>query len=124
MIEEHLSQYVGPGRDSLLFTSPQGYPLRRSKFRTHWANACKEAGVTDLRFHDLRGSGATWAARAGATVRELMSRLGHSTPSMALRYQHATLERDKAIAERLGALLRPDLSAPKIADCATSTVNM
>jgi hypothetical protein len=39
-------------------------------------------------------------------VRELMGRLGHTTPAMALRYQHATLERDQAPAERLGALLR------------------
>ena len=63
--------------------------------------------MTGLHFHDLRGSGATWAATAGATVRELMSRLGHATPSVALRYQHATLERDQAIADRLGALLNP-----------------
>ena len=69
------------------------------------AEACKAAGVTGLHFHDLRSSGATWAATAGATVRELMSRLGHATPAMALRYQHATLERDRAIADRLGALL-------------------
>jgi hypothetical protein len=36
-----------------------------------------------------------------------MSRLGHATPAVALRYQHGTLERDQAIADRLGALLRP-----------------
>jgi len=64
------------------------------------------SGITSLHFHDLRGSAATWAATSGATARELMARLGHSTPSMALRYQHATLERDQAIAERLGALMR------------------
>ena len=63
-------------------------------------------GLPGLHFHDLRGSGATWAATAGATVRELMSRLGHTTPTVALRYQHATLERDRAIADRLGALMR------------------
>jgi integrase len=60
-----------------------------------------------LHFHDLRGSGATWAATAGATVRELMSRLGHVTSAVALRYQHATLERDRAIADRLGVPLQP-----------------
>jgi integrase len=70
------------------------------------------AGITGLHFHDLRGSGATWAATTGATVRELMGRLGHTTPTMALRYQHATLERDTAIAERLGALLRAVDAAP------------
>jgi hypothetical protein len=35
-----------------------------------------------------------------------MSRLGHATPAMALRYQHATAERDSAIADHLGALMR------------------
>ena len=105
ILEAHLDEYVGTGPDLLVFTSPEGHPLRRTKFRSRWAAACASAQITGLHFHDLRGSGATWAATAGATVRELMSRLGHTTPDMALRYQHATLERDQAIADRLGALL-------------------
>ena len=69
--------------------------------------------VEGLHFHDLRGSGATWAATAGTTVRELMARLGHKTERMAIRYQHATLERDQAIADKLGALMRAvEASAP------------
>jgi len=35
-----------------------------------------------------------------------MVRLGHTTPGVAMRYQHATQERDRAIAEKLGALMR------------------
>jgi hypothetical protein len=35
-----------------------------------------------------------------------MAWLGHKTERMAIRYQHATLERDQAIAEKLGALMR------------------
>lgn len=97
--------------DSLVFTSSEGLPLRRTKFRPHWAYACRVAGITGLYFHDLRDSGATWAT-AGATVRELMSRLGHTTPAVALRYQHATLERNQAIAERLGLLLNAGQAAP------------
>ena len=54
----------------------------------------------------MRGSGATWAATTGATVAELMSRLGHTTPTVAMRYQHATTERDQSIADKLGALMR------------------
>jgi integrase len=107
MIEQHLETYVLAPPDSLVFTSREGLPLRRTKFRTHWADACERSEVTGLHFHDLRGSGATWAATAGATVRELMSRLGHASPTVALRYQHATLERDRAIADRLGVLLSP-----------------
>lgn len=108
MIEQHLKVYVLAAPDSLIFTSREGRPLRRTKFRPHWADACQRSEVTELHFHDLRGSGATWAATAGATVRELMGRLGHATPAMALRYQHATLERDQAIADRLGVLLRDE----------------
>lgn len=113
LLEVHLAEYVGADADALVFTSPEGHPLRRTKFRARWADACTAAKVVGLHFHDLRGSGATWAATSGATVRELMARLGHSTPSMALRYQHATLERDQAIAERLGELLRAAGTAPE-----------
>ena len=116
ILEEHLSEHVGPDRNTLLFTSPEGHPLRRNKFRPRWAAACKAAGVSGLHFHDLRGSGATWAATAGATVRELMNRLGHSTHQVALRYQHATLEREREIADRLGSLLRPETSEETVAE--------
>jgi integrase len=75
-------------------------------------NQNQSGGSFGMHFHDLRGSGATWAATAGATVRELMDRLGHTTPTMALRYQHATEERDRAIADRLGELFRAVESAP------------
>lgn len=106
VIEAHLADHVDADADALLFTSPEGHPLRRTKFGPRWEQACRSVGITGLHFHDLRGSGATWAATAGATVAELMARLGHSTPTMAMRYQHATLERDREIADRLGALLR------------------
>lgn len=62
------------------------------------------AGRPDLRFHDLRHTGAVLAAATGATLAELMARLGHSTAGAALRYQHAAAERDKVIAAALSKL--------------------
>src|SRR4029450_14006814 len=59
------------------------------------------AGRPDLRFHDLRHTGAVLAASTGATLAELMSRLGHSTPGAALRYQHAATGADARIAKAL-----------------------
>ena len=106
VLNDHLASYVGSDREALVFTSPEGHPLRRTKFRPRWLKACEKAGVSGLHLHDLRGSGATWAAQQGATVAELMARLGHTTPNMAMRYQHATQERDRAISDRLGALMR------------------
>jgi hypothetical protein len=51
---------------------------------------------------------AMWAQhsprRRGATTKELMKRIGHTTPGMAMRYQIAAAERDAVIAERLSEL--------------------
>ena len=44
------------------------------------------------------------AASTGATIAELMARLGHSTPAAAMRYQHAAQGRDQAIAELLSKI--------------------
>jgi hypothetical protein len=46
------------------------------------------------------------AALSGATLAELMARLGHSTPAAAMRYQHAPAGRDQIIAEALSKLAR------------------
>lgn len=105
-LRRHLAEHVGSGRDALLFPAPSGGQLRGDGALHRDFHAAREAaGVPALRFHDLRHTGATFAARAGATVAELMARLGHSTPHMAMRYQHATAERDKAIAARLGDMM-------------------
>jgi hypothetical protein len=40
-------------------------------------------------------------AQEGATIAELMDRLGHTTPKAALVYQHAAADRDQFMAERL-----------------------
>lgn len=65
------------------------------------------AGVTaELHFHDLRHTGNTLASTAGASTRELMTRMGHSSSRAALIYQHMTSDRDRAIADRLGAVIR------------------
>jgi integrase len=58
-------------------------------------------GFEELRFHDLRHTGNTLAAATGASTKELMARLGHASPRAALIYQHATEERDQAIAAAL-----------------------
>lgn len=92
------------GAHGLLFPSPQGTHLHPRSFGNRWMKARQAAGRPDLHFHDLRHLGATLAAQSGATTRELMARLGHTTARAAMRYQHAAAERDKEIARRLSAL--------------------
>ena len=68
------------------------------------AKGPSQIGRTDLHYHDLRHTGLTWAAASGASVAELMRRGGHASPTAALRYQHATEDRDRAIADALAEL--------------------
>ena len=58
-----------------------------------------------LRFHDLRHTGNTLAAATGASTRELMARMGHASTRAAMIYQHATDDRDQAIARALGDVI-------------------
>jgi integrase len=55
---------------------------------------------------NARHTGGTLAAATGATLKELMARLGHSSTRAALIYQHASRDRDQAIAAALGDLAR------------------
>jgi integrase len=71
----------------------------------HYYKARHAAGRDDLRWHDLRHSGAVLAAQSGATLAELMARLGHSTPAAAMRYQHAADGRDRAVAAAMSTLV-------------------
>jgi integrase len=94
-----------------VFPSPEGGYLRRSNFRRRWwLRATRAAGVEGLRFHDLRHSAATLALAAGANTRELMERMGHTSPTVALRYQHVMAGRDQAIATALDELVQAAVS--------------
>jgi len=104
-VVRHLDEFTDEGPDSLLFVGPKGGPLRRSNFQDHWRKATAEAGIPDLHFHDLRHTGNTWAAETGATLRDLMDRMGHSTTRAALIYLHKTAGRDRKIADALSKLV-------------------
>jgi integrase len=111
-IEQHLAKHVGPEKDALLFPAAHGGHMAPATLYRRFYAARDAAGRTDLRFHDLRHSGAVLAAATGATLAELMGRLGHSTPAAALRYQHVAGGRDKQIAALLSELAtRPTTGA-------------
>ncbi len=103
---DHLSNYVGTDGDALLFPSSAD-PTRwhqAKRLYEHYHQARAAAGRDNLRWHDLRHSGAVLAALSGASLAELMSRLGHSTPHAALRYQHVASGRDAAVAAAMSKL--------------------
>jgi integrase len=105
LVVDHLGRLTQPGRDGLLFPSATGQPLPTVTLYKWFYRAREAAGRPDLRWHDLRHTGAVLAAGAGATLAELMARLGHSTPGAAMRYQHAAQGRDAIIAARLSEMV-------------------
>jgi integrase len=79
-------------------------PASPKSLRTAWLNVLGVlAGELPdgLHFHDLRGTALTLAGQHGATLAELMNRAGHASPDVALRYQHATAQRDRALADAM-----------------------
>jgi len=103
---EHLDKYAGPER---VFVGRDGKPMRGDAIRQAHARARKRLVEQNkipenLRFHDLRHTGQTLAAATGATLKDLMLRLGHATPVAANRYLHAVQGRDAEIALALSQL--------------------
>lgn len=108
----HLEQFAEPGERGYVFVGPKGGRLRRSNFRPIWHSARMAVNLPDLHFHDLRHTGGTLSAATGASLKELMARLGHSSVRAAMMYQHATRDRDRVIALALGDLIRQAADKP------------
>lgn len=71
------------------------FPSRVSKrqpvqLRTPWETALKRAGIENFRWHDMRHSWASFAAKGGATLLEIGAVLGHRSTATTKRYAHLT----------------------------------
>ena len=109
-LTRHLAAFTGSADDALVFTSPTGAQLHHGNFRRRcWVPALARTGMTGIHFHDLRHTGNALTAGTGATLRELMDRMGHSSPRAALIYLHGSDARQQAIADSLGELAQSEL---------------
>jgi integrase len=111
-LQRHLDMYSAPGPDGFVFVGVKGGQLRRSNFSKPWARALARADLpSDLHIHDLRHTGNTLAAEAGASLGELMNRMGHSSTRAARIYLHAREERERQLAATLDKMARRELKA-------------
>lgn len=107
LLKEHLAALTMRGREQLLFPAMDGRsPLHTTVLAENHEKGLAAIGRSEVWVHDLRKTAATMAAQGGATVRELMVMLGHTTPDVALLYQVAQKERDRQRADRLDEVLR------------------
>ena len=112
-LRQHLDQYALPGTDGLVFAGPNGALLRRSNFRRRiFLPALARADLPEIHFHDLRHTGNVLTASAGASLRELMARMGHASARAALVYLHDTDDRQRTIAASVSDLARQELRPP------------
>ena len=120
-LKQHLKDHVATeDKAPLIPASIRGsMPLSNTRWGYIWADV--RDGVDGLphrfRFHDLRHTGLTIFAQEGATLAELMRRGGHADIHIVLRYQHATMNRDRELADRMSArvaaTLDPSLARKK-----------
>ena len=86
-------------------------PVNREKPRSPdsiyriWNLARKQAGIEDVRLHDLRHSVASQAVLKGVPLPVVARLLGHSQVSMTLRYAHVAEREVEVAAERVGRVL-------------------
>lgn len=102
-LSEHLDTFTRPEPAALVFTTRTGANMLNSCSQS-LRRYLDEIGRTDVRVHDLRHTGMTLAAQAGASLPELKHRLGQSTTAAAAGYLHSTQDHGRRVAQRMSEL--------------------
>jgi integrase len=100
-MQSHLDTFVGSDSpDALVFPTRTG-DCAYGAAQTAITRALREMGRGDIRVHDLRHTGQVLAAQSGATLADLMARLGHSSVNAAMKYAHAAGDHGRQVADRM-----------------------
>jgi integrase len=104
-MREHLALFVSAEPNALIFPGAKGGPLRHSNFNkmSAWPHAIRAIGAEGLHFHDLRHTGNHFAAASGASLKDLMARMGHDSERAAIIYQHEARGADLVITSAIDA---------------------
>lgn len=108
-LRRHVDTFVARRDDALIFSTSSGRPVYG--IGPLFARAREAAGRPELRWHDLRHTGATLALQTGANFVDVQARMGHATMDAARRYLHTHENRDDLIAERMAAQAAQEISA-------------
>ena len=91
---------------SYVFPSPRHPDKPLSDTLQLWRRARKEAGLDDVRLHDLRHTVASQAVARGVPLSTVARMLGHADPVMTLRYAHVGDRDLQAAVERIGKAVK------------------
>jgi integrase len=93
-----------------VFSRPDGTAY--GNWRKSFDNACRNAGIKDFRFHDLRHTFASYLGMSGCNAFEIKALTGHKTLSMAARYTHISSECLRLAVDKIRARLGHKLGQP------------
>ena len=93
-----------------VFPSPKDPARPCTRDVSLWFRARKEAGIDDVRLHDLRHTVASQAVARGIALPTVARMLGHADPTMTLRYAHIGDRDVEAAAERIGRAIQNAMS--------------
>ena len=95
-----LDVYKETSDEEFVFVNPKT-GLNLTDVKKGFNSACREAGIIDFKFHDLRHTAGTRLADTGADAFAIAEVLGHTSLQMTKRYTHATDERKRRAVEAL-----------------------
>jgi integrase len=102
-------QKLKTGFSDCVFLTPKGKPYSPNNpnaLKRCFGMACKRAGITGLRFHDLRHTAATRMVEAGANITAISKILGHADLKTTMRYAHP----ENSLVEAVEMLAKGDFS--------------
>jgi hypothetical protein len=119
---ERAKGFNGTSLDNFVFPACENGridPVNPQKsWRSAWRSLRKDAGLTNLRFHDLRHHAITELAESEASEQTIMAIAGHVSPQMLQHYSHIRLEAKRRALDALTATLNQQ---PRHADASHDT---
>lgn len=92
----------------LVFMTPLGTPIDPSNLTKDFRLRLQQAGLEQMRFHDLRHSALSFLAAEGAHESVQQAIAGHTQRRTTAHYTHAQLEAMREAAERVAGMLDPE----------------
>jgi integrase len=109
-LKEHRKAMLADGLDvEWVFCDGQGGPLRQSNLsRRDFKPLLKQAGLPDIRFHDLRHTAATLMLSQGVHIKVVSEMFGHTDISLTMgTYSHSLPSMQRDAAAKLDGVLFP-----------------
>ena len=95
-----------PKTSRWVFPSPRASgPVSKTAVENHWFRVRSDAGLNDVRLHDLRHTYASLAVMTGETVPVVGRLLGHKDSETTLKYAHLSETTVRDAADMMGNFL-------------------